>query len=226
MRNRKMLALLFVVVLIVSLMAAGCSEKDNTSLSADTSSRETSDRGSEEDGENGAEGDTEADAETTDPAGTAGQLGSLKSFSAGTLDGGSFTQEDIAAKDVTVINFWSLTCGPCIAEMPDLAAFAKALPENVQVITVCLDGAGNEDIAKNVLAEAGYEGVTLISGDGDLSALCGNLRYTPTTIMADSEGRLVGDAIIGGQKDLSGTFLEAVNASLRAAGKAEISLEE
>lgn len=158
--------------------------------------------------------------------GTASALGSLKSFTAGTLDGGSFTQEDIAAVDVTAVNFWSLTCGPCIAEMPDLADFAKALPDNVQVITVCLDGAGSEDLVREVLGEAGFEGVTLISGDGDLAALCGNLMYTPTTVFADAEGNLVGDAVIGGQKDLSGTFLTAVNAVLTAGGKAEISFGE
>ena len=150
----------------------------------------------------------------------------MKSFSAGTLDGGTFTQDDIAAKDVTAINFWSLTCGPCIIEMPDLAAFAAALPENVQLVTVCLDGLGNEETAKSILEESGFTGVTLISGDGDLAALCGNLMYTPTTIFADAGGSLIGDAVIGGQEDLSGTFLAAVNKVLVESGKAEISLEE
>lgn len=51
------------------------------------------------------------------PVGTASELGSLKSFTAGTLDGGVFTQEDIAAKEVTVVNFWAMTCGPCIVEI-------------------------------------------------------------------------------------------------------------
>ena len=67
-------------------------------------------------------------------------LGTLASFTAGTLDGGTFTQDDIMDKDVTVINFWALSCGPCIVEMPDLAEFAGALPDNVQLVTVCLDG--------------------------------------------------------------------------------------
>lgn len=62
------------------------------------------------------------------------QFSSLKTFTAKTLDGGTFTQEDIAAKDVTVINFWSLMCGPCVAEMPDIAAFSKALPDNVRMV--------------------------------------------------------------------------------------------
>lgn len=216
-KNRKILTLFVAAVLFTVLPAAGCSGKKDPSAAADTVSAETS----AESGDNGSE-----ETEATDSAGTASRLGSLKSFSAGTLDGGSFTQEDIAAKDVTVINFWSLTCGPCIVEMPDLAAFAKALPENVQVVTVCLDGRGNEEMAESVLAEAGFEGVTLISGDGDLIALCGNLQYTPTTVLVDSEGSLVGNAIIGGQKDLSGTLLAAVNGALKEAGKAEISLEE
>ena len=152
-------------------------------------------------------------------------LGTLASFTAGTLDGGTFTQDDIMAKDVTVINFWALSCGPCIVEMPDLAEFAGALPDNVQVVTVCLDGNGNEDTAREVLEKAGFDGVTLISGSGDLLDLSRNLMYTPTTVFVDGEG-MVADAVIGGQEDLSGTFLAAVNAVLEGSGKAEISLEK
>ena len=160
-----------------------------------------------------------------EPGGTSGALGVLASFSAGTLDGGVFTQDDIKDKDVTVINFWALSCAPCIAELPDLAEFSESLPDNVQLVTVCLDGGSNEDTAKEVLAQAGFEGVTLISGDGDLAALAGNLMYTPTTVFADSEGNLVGDAMIGRQEDLSGTYLAAVNEVLAAGGKDAISLE-
>ena len=157
--------------------------------------------------------------------GTAAAMGSLASFSARTLEGELFTQEDIAAKDVTVVNFWSLTCGPCIAEMPDLAEFSKALPDNVQVVTVCLDGSGNEERVEEVLEWADLGADTLIAGDGDLQSLCGNLMYTPTTVFVDSEGNLVGDAVIGGQSDLDEVFLEAVNRVLTAGGKDEISFE-
>lgn len=160
------------------------------------------------------------------PAGTASTLGSLQSFTALTLDGETFTQDDLAAKDITVLNFWALTCPPCIAEMPELASFAGALPDNVQVVTVCLDGSGNEETVSSILDEAGFSGVTLVAGDGDLAALAGNLMYTPTTLVADSAGTLMGDPIIGGQKDLPGTFLAAVNNALQAGGKAEVSLEE
>lgn len=204
MKDNKRLALLLAALLTFGALAAGCS-------SADASPAGTP--------------KAESPSQDEDGGGTASALGSLKSFSAVTLDGGAFTQDDVAAKDVTAVNFWSLTCGPCIGEMPDLAAFAGALPDNVQLITVCLDGYGNEDTAEEILQESGFEGVTLIAGDGDLAALCGNLMYTPTTVFADSQGNLVGDAVIGGQKDLSGTLLTAVNAVLTAGGKDEISLE-
>lgn len=110
--------------------------------------------------------------------------------------------------------------------MPDLAAFAEALPDNVAVITVCLDGARVPDTAKELLNKAGFEGTTLITGSEDLIDVCRNIQYTPTTVFVDNEGNLAGDAIIGGQKDLSETFLKAINSVLNAEGKEEISLEE
>ncbi len=173
----------------------------------------------------------EAEPEAPAEQGDAAALGKLASFTADTLDGGTFTQDDIAAKDATVINFWALSCPPCIAELPDLAAYAKTLPENVQFITVCLDAWIDTEYTQELLTEAGFEGVTLVSGErgfvsenGDLAELCGNLMYTPTTLFADSQGNLVGDAIIGVQKDLSGTYTAAVNRVLSASGKDEISV--
>lgn len=205
MRHKRSLALLLCAAAAIAVLAAGCSGQADSPAASDQPEQ----------------------SQSAQPApGTAQQLGSLDEFSAGTLDGGSFTQDDVAAKDVTIFNFWALTCQPCIREMPDLAAFAGALPENVQVVTVCLDGGGNEALAEGVLNKAGFGGVTLISGDGGLADLCSNLIYTPTTVLADSQGNLVGDEIIGVQQDLSETLLEAVNAALRAQGKAEISLEE
>ena len=74
----------------------------------------------------------------------------LTSFEAEALDGSAYTQDDLAQKDVTVMNFWSTMCGPCIEEMPDIAAFAKTLPENVEMLTVCLDGGENMEMVKQI----------------------------------------------------------------------------
>lgn len=206
---KRLLAMTLSAILALGVLA-GCGGGNAPEQPADTAQPENT-------------AQSEDAAQDGQDAGTG--LGTLASFTAGTLDGGTFTQDDIMAKDVTVINFWALSCGPCIVEMPDLAEFAGALPDNVQLVTVCLDGNGNEDTAREVLEKAGFEGVTLISGSGDLLDLSRNLMYTPTTVFVDGEG-MVADAVIGGQEDLSGTFLAAVNAVLEGSGKAEISLEK
>ena len=87
----------------------------------------------------------------------ASSLGKLTTFSAETLDGKMFTQDDIAAKDLTVLNFWTTQCGPCIEEMPDLAKFEKSLPDNVTFATVCLLSDGQEEEIRDILKKAGKE---------------------------------------------------------------------
>lgn len=206
MKNGKIFSFFLAVLLLTGLLTTGCVQK-NTYAPPPEQPPETVD---------------EASPET----GTAAALGTLKDFSAVTLEGEAFTVDNIAAKDVTVINFWALSCPPCIRELPDIADFSKALPDNVQVVTVCLDGAWDEEATRTVLSGAGFDGVTLLSGDGDFLALCSSLMYTPTTVFVDSEGTLLGDAIIGAQEDLSGTFLRGINTALAESGKAEISLAE
>ena len=205
----KLLALLLTLGLLLTACAGQPGQPDDQSAPAADSA-----------------GNTDSTDSSAGDGGEAGEEPGLRSFSAATLDGGSFSPEDIAAKDVTVINFWALSCAPCIAEMPEIADFEKALPDNVAMLTVCLDGYGNEDSVKEVLENAGFEGVTLITGEGDLLDLANNLMYTPTTVLADSQGALVGEAIIGGQADLSAAYLEAVNQALEAGGKDAISLED
>lgn len=212
MKKRSVPLLLLAAVFAAALLAVSCSADapaPSTSASPSSSSAVQAPPASSQ----------------SEETNTAARLGSLASFTAGTLDGGSFGPEDLAEKDITIVNFWATFCGPCIAEMPDLAAIHDALPDNVGLITVCLDGAGDEDTVRQLLDTAGYTGTTILTGDGDLGALAGMIVYIPTTVLADGEGNLVGDPIIGGQRDLAAAYLSAVNSALTSAGKAEISLE-
>lgn len=202
MYRKKIMLTAFSVFVLCGLILNGC----GGGQSAPQSSKE---QGTAQQGENGAE--------ETDGTG-----GILQAFTANTLDGGTYTQEDFAGTDVTIINFWATFCGPCLAEMPDIAAFEESLPDNVQLITVCLDGVGNTDEVKSILDEAGYKGTTLLDGDADFESVCGEILYIPTTILVDQNGNLLGDAIVGGQQDLEETYRAAVNDALLAMGKAEI----
>ncbi len=125
--------------------------------------------------------------------------GALKQFDAKTISGADFTQDDITAKDVTILNFWAVTCGPCVREMPELAAYEKQLPDNVQLVTVCLDASYYPESAASILEEAGFEGVTLVSGNVDLATMCSRIFATPTTLFLNKEGEAVGRVILGAQ---------------------------
>lgn len=140
--------------------------------------------------------------------------GSLGTFEALALDGGSFTQEDLAEADVTVFNFWSTTCGPCINEMPDIAALAETLPDTVQIVNVCLDGHYNAERAQTVLDEAGFDGVTLVGGTDGFLELCLSVQYTPTKVLVGSDGTVLGNAIVGGGQTAEQALEEAIDAAL------------
>lgn len=243
MKNRKLTVLVLGTILTFSISAAGCAGKEpgevNSAMSQgqESTAQEQAEKGSttQEDAEQGAgsgQGENQ-NAETlkTGPEGNGmqeedePQFSNLNEFQALALDGSTVTQDDFADKDITVINFWALSCGPCLAEMPDLAALGKALPDNVQLMTVCLDGRGSEEYVEFVLEQTGFEGITLLAGDGDLLTLCQELQYTPTTVLVDSKGNTVGEAIIGGKENLAEFYTACINSALTDMGKDEINID-
>lgn len=229
MKRKKLAALLLGAACAFSICATGCAGKEagEENFSGSTG------QGSEEQGGTGqrsAEQGGTGQGSAEPGAGTAPQedenpFSNLNEFQALALDGSTITQDDFSDKDITVINFWALSCGPCLAEMPDLAALEKALPDNIQLMTVCLDGGGNEEYVEYVLDQSGFEGTTLLSGEGDLLVLCQELQYTPTTVLVDSEGNTVGEAIIGGKENLAEFYTACINSALTDMGKDEISID-
>ncbi|MBR3630315.1 MAG: TlpA family protein disulfide reductase [Oscillospiraceae bacterium] len=149
----------------------------------------------------------------------------LMQFEAAALDGSRYSNADLASADVTVINLWGTFCGPCISEMPEIAAFQQKLPENVHLITCCVDVSAADEAgirtAESILNEAGYTGITLVSPTGDLLTLCNQMMYVPTTVFLDSQGHLLGEAIIGAG-NVSENYTAHINAALRAMGKDEL----
>ncbi|MBQ8921956.1 MAG: TlpA family protein disulfide reductase [Oscillospiraceae bacterium] len=149
-------------------------------------------------------------------------LPDVHTFTAKGMNGEQLSQANFARADVTVINFWSTTCPPCIREMPELAEFEKSLPDNVQLLTWCYDGSYYPDDAREILDDAGFTGTTIVSWDGDLQTLLSNLMYTPTTMFFDSQGNMIAEEIIGAT-GVKGPYTEKINAALTAMGKPAMS---
>ncbi len=169
---------------------------------------------------NSAEKNREKEKEAEEPSESG--FTDLTSFSAETIDGAAFSEKDLSEHDLTVINIWSTTCPPCIEEMPALAELEQSLPDNVSLITWCLDGAFETETAQEILNESGFQGVTLASGDGDMQKLYQQLMYTPTTVAVDSSGKMIGGALIGSPQDPQTGYKDYINQALKALGKSPI----
>lgn len=164
--------------------------------------------------------------QTTQSSADIATYGSLGAFSATAIDGGAFTDDDVAAKDVTVINFWQTTCPPCIEELPSIQTLAQRLPDNVQILTMCFDGAGKREAAQKVLDKAGWTGTTLVCATDGLLGLARTVEYTPTTVFLAADGTLVWGSIVGSPSNLEKAYLEGINATLAWQGKDAVVLAD
>lgn len=93
---------------------------------------------------------------------------------------------------VIVLNFWSITCGPCIAEMPSLDQLAGYYPEkDLMVITVNVDPLRKPGI-QSFYDENRYRYLKIYQDPTRASQEALKWQGLPTTFIINKEGKLVG----------------------------------
>ena len=116
---------------------------------------------------------------------------------------GTFDAEDIygnpvnegifSNKDITIVNIWGTYCGPCISEMPELGEWAKDLPENVQIIGLCIDvdSADGAREAQSIVEKAGADFTHIAAGTSEFYSILSGVYAVPTTFMVDRLGNII-----------------------------------
>ena len=118
---------------------------------------------------------------------------SIMGFSTTDLTGNTtYTSDILQNADITVINFWATTCGPCCMELPyfqEAHEHYSATPETeVQIIGVINeDGTCTPPVAQQYLQEHGITYLNLRK-DEILDAVFSTMAALPQTIIVDRDG--------------------------------------
>lgn len=106
---------------------------------------------------------------------------------------GSKQAVDASKAKLTVLHFWATWCVPCIKELPELDAFAKAYAGRVQVLPLALDGA---DISRITMFYKQHKISTLTANyDADNAALMAvKGSVLPLSVFIDPKGQEIARA--------------------------------
>jgi thiol-disulfide isomerase/thioredoxin len=106
----------------------------------------------------------------------------------GCLGGGSAVRLQAKGSGTPMlVNMWATWCGPCVAEVPVLVAFAAKATGKVGVLGV--DTVDETDKALIFAAQYGMHYPSVIDGDGRLLRAYGG--GPPVTLFVDADGKVV-----------------------------------
>jgi thiol-disulfide isomerase/thioredoxin len=200
--NKKVIGMILLTALLTACGAAKENGGENSGAALDAGSTEVSE-------ETKASDDAMVSAEAE---GTVKVWGQMPSFTAKDLEGNTVTEDIFAQKDLTVVNIWGTFCPPCIEEMPELGAWAEEMPDNVQMIGLIIDIAGEDDkehhdMAVTITERAGAA-FTQVIANNDFADILQEVVGVPTTLFVDKEGNLVGEPVVGAYVDGYKQFVE------------------
>jgi len=108
------------------------------------------------------------------------------------LDGGK-VKFDYDAHRLTLVNFWATWCMPCREEMPQISKLVdKYGARGFRAIGIAMESGGGDEV-KAFLGENPALGVNypIFVGDEQTAGRFGDIVAVPTTILIDSEGKVV-----------------------------------
>lgn len=196
----------FILAAAMALSLFGCgqsSEEKTTEQSTEQTQEEApSETPAEETVEEQPEDTEEQSAEQST------EEGAFEKMSLTNLAGDDIDKTIFEGHDLTVINVWATSCKPCLSEMPELAKLSDEYEQNggqVQIIGLCTDLVDMDanrvdsqiELANQIVELTGADYTHLVPDDEMLNFLMENIIGVPTTFFVDSQGKEVGESVIG-----------------------------
>lgn len=125
----------------------------------------------------------------------------IRDFSTQDLFGAAVDKSVLQNAPYTLIDIWATTCPPCITEMPELAELAAEYEGRVQFLGIVSDATDEDtiELARSIVEKTGADYVSIVPDTALYTSLLSMIRYTPTKLIVDRNGVLVGEPIIGAQ---------------------------
>ena len=204
-KMKRIAALLLAMILIFSLAACGEKKTEENRTTEPAPAGEQKEPADKEPAEEKDPAEKEPEEEQPAEEQSA-HSGVLSSFTAEDLDGNAVDASLFQGHKVNMINVWGTFCGPCINEMPELAALSEEYSgKGVQIVglvgdLMSMDGSYDEELvelAQDIVAETGADYPHLKPSD-DLSVrILAHIQAFPTTFFVDENGVQIGSAVVG-----------------------------
>ena len=132
----------------------------------------------------------------------------ILSFTASDIYGNEVSSDIFKDSKITVVNIWGTFCSPCIYEMPFLGELSREYDKSqVQLLGVVSDSVdyfGEEDsnavaLAQEIAEETKADYTHIVPSMEVLEFLY-DVTAVPTTFFLDSEGRVIGEAVVGARE--------------------------
>jgi thiol-disulfide isomerase/thioredoxin len=114
------------------------------------------------------------------------------------LSGNTVSLSALKGKTI-LINVWTTTCPPCVAEMPIFEALQQDWSQNNEVKILMIDLGESKGTVSDYIKKQKYTFSVLLDSNLDFGRTYG-IRYTPSTLIIDREG-ILRAFIVGPFKD-------------------------
>lgn len=126
------------------------------------------------------------------------------SFSSLTLNDEPISNDIFAKKRLTMVYMWWVNCRYCEEEMPMLGELARNMPEGSQMVGFLIEPwnswEGDTDFglpeARAIVTKAGADFPQILENE-ELNAFADSITGAPTVMFVDSDGKFVGNTLIG-----------------------------